>query len=204
MVTFPHHTQCKFESEYMPPVTPTLAGDTLCIGLDPSPLLGRRPPLGVVCYCGRHVRWAPAVWRPRARTPHPALPLPSLRLCPLGPSPLPLPVRRVLNLCPTACPSPPPTCCFKAPHSMFALLPAPVSLHPLRPRGSSLSLSLSAVCSPHAPQLATAPPPSPGGRCSHGQVPFRAHTGKDTASCELIHTPRMARTSSADPHGSFV
>jgi hypothetical protein len=180
----------------MPPVTPTLAGDTSCIGLNPSPLLGRRPPSGVVCSRGRRVRRVPAVWRPRARTPHPALPLPSLRLRPLGPSPLPLPVRRVLTLCPTARPSPqppPPPHAVSRPRAQrlrFCLRPS--LLRPLRPRGPPLSLSLSAVRSPHAPQLATAPPPSPGGRCSRSRVPFRGRTGEDTASCELVRAPRMA------------
>jgi hypothetical protein len=134
----------------MPPVTPTLAGDTSCIGLDPSPLLGRRPPSGVVCSRGRHVRRAPAVWRPRARTPHPALPLPSLRLRPLGPSPLPLPVCRVLTLCPTARPSPQPP-----PHTPF--------------RGPALNVCAFA-CAHHFCALCALvglPSPSPCPPCAH-------------------------------------
>ena len=150
---------------------------------------------------------------------------PSL-LCPLGPSlslslsvvcsphspqlaPAPAPAHAVSRPCARRSP-------FRRHLSLLRLSglpspsPGPLCAHPSPPTpflGPALSWSFPLrlpVCCALTP-CPTARPLTPSPWAS--LLPFRGCAGEDTtsmASCELVRAPQMARTSSADPHCSFV
>jgi hypothetical protein len=65
-VTFPRHRRRQFESTYMPPVTPTLGGNTSCIVHNPP--FWDTVPSWHRCSHGRRIRRWPAVSRPHEDT----------------------------------------------------------------------------------------------------------------------------------------